>query len=586
MKRLLNILIILMLILIPNVYGEEYNYYEIDFSTKEAYINNWSSESSINNSMALSYLERVGKIMTSEIEKEDKYSAFILDENGQLLLKITESYDEEKDEPIIESYEVSENAPEVVEYLFTDEDKEFFNNPSISPSDLPKDGNYAISGKVNPSFLQEYDGIRLRLKEEVLEYTSDKTCTSVCINKVKMVSRTNKNITKDVPKFDGLELNFDLSFKEVNEEVKYEVNIYNPTDKDYEISTPENSSEKDFVKYEYKFENNDNVLKSKSNKTMYVNVRYNKEVDKTSFVDGVFKEENKAVIKLSNGVEETPTPVEVPDTYTGISMVIIFGLIAVLGYVSYNRLSGKMMLLFIPLLLIPVMVFAYERLEVKVNTNVEIEEKKAILMKRPEITRFVLTASPHDLAPSDSNIWYFSNSIISITFENKMREINEYDYKFDASEAQDGSVLAYLVKNNNELTEQDYSYYDVYIMADGDIYANPNSSGVFRDMYNLEAINNMKYFNTSLAVNMEGMFQNCRELKEVDLSHFDTSNVDNMESMFNNTGSNASSFNIIYGDKFIIHDKTNIYNMYCSTGGPAFVPPKDTKEDAICEPEE
>jgi len=51
---------------------------------------------------------------------------------------------------------------------------------------------------------------------------------------------------------------------------------------------------------------------------------------------------------------------------------------------------------------------------------------------------------------------------------------------------------------------------------------------------------NLKYFNTSNAINMRYMFSGCEKIKKLDLSSFDTINVENMEGMFGGYNNLAS----------------------------------------------
>ena len=55
----------------------------------------------------------------------------------------------------------------------------------------------------------------------------------------------------------------------------------------------------------------------------------------------------------------------------------------------------------------------------------------------------------------------------------------------------------------------------------------------FNGYYSLENIEGIEYLNTSEVTNMDNMFQNCRSLTSLDVSHFETSNVTSMGGMFN-----------------------------------------------------
>ena len=57
-------------------------------------------------------------------------------------------------------------------------------------------------------------------------------------------------------------------------------------------------------------------------------------------------------------------------------------------------------------------------------------------------------------------------------------------------------------------------------------------SFLFSDCFKLKEIKGINNFKTSKVVNMESMFNSCKELEYLDLSNFNTSNVKNMKLMF------------------------------------------------------
>ena len=112
--------------------------------------------------------------------------------------------------------------------------------------------------------------------------------------------------------------------------------------------------------------------------------------------------------------------------------------------------------------------------------------------------------------------------VATITFLNYVDP--EVENTVDASALQNGSVRAWAVPNGN--------LYDLYIAADGGVFASEDSSSLFREMINLTTIRFNDAFDTSRAENMGSMFQNCTSLKKLDLSSFRTENVTNMANMF------------------------------------------------------
>jgi predicted ribosomally synthesized peptide with SipW-like signal peptide len=73
--------------------------------------------------------------------------------------------------------------------------------------------------------------------------------------------------------------------------------------------------------------------------------------------------------------------------------------------------------------------------------------------------------------------------------------------------------------------------YDIYVLADGDIYTPNDSSELFRDMTSLTTVNTLN-MNVSRTINASNMFRGCTQLTSVDVSKWDVSNVTNMYCMF------------------------------------------------------
>ena len=97
--------------------------------------------------------------------------------------------------------------------------------------------------------------------------------------------------------------------------------------------------------------------------------------------------------------------------------------------------------------------------------------------------------------------------------------------RFDASEKQNGSILAWYFDNDNN------GLYELYIGEEGGVKANPNSGMLFLNFKSLKKLN-LEYLDTSNSTNIMGMFRYCSSLTELDLSSLNTKNVVNMMSLF------------------------------------------------------
>jgi len=90
---------------------------------------------------------------------------------------------------------------------------------------------------------------------------------------------------------------------------------------------------------------------------------------------------------------------------------------------------------------------------------------------------------------------------------------------------QDVPVYAYYVPNG--------SNYDVYLLANDEIYAPKNSKQLFSGMSSLTEVDTSN-LDVSRVEDMYGMFLNCKVLKTLDVSDWDTSNVVSTSGMFAN----------------------------------------------------
>ena len=117
---------------------------------------------------------------------------------------------------------------------------------------------------------------------------------------------------------------------------------------------------------------------------------------------------------------------------------------------------------------------------------------------------------------------YMRSQIKSITIVDTLA--NAPEEVWDASEARNGAVLCW-VEPNGEL-------YDLYIGAEGGVWAGESARNMFRGYTNAERIDFGDAFHTEGVRDMYGMFLYCQSVRELDLSRFDTSRVKDMTNMF------------------------------------------------------
>ena len=197
---------------------------------------------------------------------------------------------------------------------------------------------------------------------------------TVEITKVELETKSDKAVINNEPTFDGLEINCDIGFVEINDFVKYKVTIKNTYDEDFSIANKTAFDERNSIKYEF---SGKEVLKANDSIDVYVTISYVKEIDDSLFVNGKYKENNKVVIELLNGASETFNP----NTSSKGIMFIAFGVSVVMVMVSLfllkkNKKLSKtvVLIMLLSFATVPILTKALSDIEITVNVAVEIKK--------------------------------------------------------------------------------------------------------------------------------------------------------------------------------------------------------------------
>ena len=207
---------------------------------------------------------------------------------------------------------------------------------------------------------------------------------------------------------------------------------------------------------------------------------------------------------------------------TGVSMI---GIILV-----YNGKLTKYIVFVITLGAITGLVSADEILEISIDFNVEFKSQNVME---------VATSLDENQNIIYNDYWNYADKIKNIYFKTDNTVIDDYEYKFDVTDNDNKRVTAYLVKNIDNA-----NYFDLYVVADGVIYFNEDSSYYFANMKNIEEIYNLSNVDTSNVTNMSYLFYNYgynSDEVEVNFDYINTSKTINMSYMFGGYGYNSSS---------------------------------------------
>lgn len=288
------------------------------------------------------------------------------------------------------------------------------------------------------------------------------------IKSIELVSKSDNTVEKLNPTFNGLEMNFDLSFKVKNDNAKYKVVIKNDTNTDYQISEDTSFNTSKYITYKYEV---DSLLKARSETTVYVSITYSKAIDDSLLVDGKYSETNKAIVQLLNEDGQIVNPKTSKINMIILIVIFVSTVVTVSILKKKDKLKYSSMALIIGIVSIPTFVSAIDTIKLTMDVKVEIEkgykvgyllDDYALLIKESEMTSYEMTAS--------NCIIYYVNSVSD---DNKYRACNNI-IKMDGrlySEGETVTLKSIPIRTYISLNQVEIST-DVYLITDGNIRPN------------------------------------------------------------------------------------------------------------------
>ena len=360
-------------------------------------------------------------------------------------------------------------------------------------------------GQNYTSFLG-YSGIKLELTKP--------TCNSVCIESIKLDSKSEKAEIMDAKESELL-IDFDIIFHELNDYAKYKIVINNTTDEDYIID--ENKSQSEFVKYEYEYDDNSGIVEKNSKKTLFLTIKYDKEVPDNQYTKGKYGANLNMIVNLSDGKE-----IVNPSTIDKLPLFIInIAISSVILYVAIKqkkKLNKLMIVLMVGLILIPFNTYAINKYRIDIDSNIEIFKKVAEFDKGQ-----IVNDKMYNLASGEP----VENFKRSDTLPNEIRVLVEENNSIDNIFSSPESL--YTIYGWYDETDKSIYYY----CESEEVYLNVDSSYMFEEMGKVKKVPGLETVITSRTRNMNHMFYfGLGSSFDADLSNWDTSNVTNMSYMF------------------------------------------------------
>lgn len=134
----------------------------------------------------------------------------------------------------------------------------------------------------------------------------------------------------------------------------------------------------------------------------------------------------------------------------------------------------------------------------------------------------------------------YQGKLKKVIFENVKNPYQNVETIIDFSQAQNGSILGYYVKDTD-------GKYILHIQADGKIKIDTEVTQYifFADETTHVSFEGFENIDMSAITNMSNMFAELQHLRSIDLSKLDTSNVENMDCLFAGCSKIVTTINIM-----------------------------------------
>ena len=193
----------------------------------------------------------------------------------------------------------------------------------------------------------------------------------ITIESITLEEKTDTTTELSEPTINGLSIGFDLKYTQINDYAKYKIIVNNQTNEDYQIDKDSKFNSSDYLTYKYEFDNNSNIIKKNSKITMYITITYKTEVPSDKLIAGKFIENNNITINLSKDTNITKNPI------TGNSifiLILIILIVTIISFVLFKNTRNKkyINIIILSLLIIPIGIYAAQKLQIKVTTKITI----------------------------------------------------------------------------------------------------------------------------------------------------------------------------------------------------------------------
>ncbi|MBR4178765.1 MAG: BspA family leucine-rich repeat surface protein [Bacilli bacterium] len=189
----------------------------------------------------------------------------------------------------------------------------------------------------------------------------------ISIDSISIEEMTGSVSEKNNASINGNSINLDLSMSNVGDSITYRIVVKNDSNENFEIDETDLNTKSDYIKYY--FDNEDSVIvKAKSTKTISLKAEYENEVPTSLIQNDVYKEKEDFSFVIST----LTNPKTGDRAFMLICIILILSIVAFLFLKNEKRISVLNILII--LIIIPMAVYATCKVDVMIESNIEIKK--------------------------------------------------------------------------------------------------------------------------------------------------------------------------------------------------------------------
>ena len=194
----------------------------------------------------------------------------------------------------------------------------------------------------------------------------------ISIKSITLVEKTDNVVEVSDASVSGKKINLDLSMVEVGDNIQYTVVVKNESDEDYELDKNGLLMNSDYIEYSFETDDNSNIVKANSEKTLRLKVEYKNDVPDDQYVNGTMSDNKTMIVNLSSG--NNVLDVVNPNTSTG-KIIIGVLLISFIAFIVLRKkkVAKYMILLICITALVPLSVYALCKCNITIDSKIKIK---------------------------------------------------------------------------------------------------------------------------------------------------------------------------------------------------------------------